>query len=94
MGGLELASPRAFSILQPYRLPFGRSGAADPDGADRLLLLDPLRSPAVMGERLGQQDRLFYEFCLDDIVPLDHLLRRIDSVLGRFCGPTASGPLW
>ena len=35
----------------------------------------------MMGERLGQQDRLFYEFCLDDIVPLDHLLRRIDSVL-------------
>ena len=34
----------------------------------------------MMGERLGQQDRLFYEFCLDDIVPLDHLLR------------TASGP--
>ncbi len=35
----------------------------------------------MMGERLGQQDRLFYEFCLDDVVPLDHLLRRIDSVL-------------
>ncbi len=35
----------------------------------------------MMGERLGQQDRLFYEFCLDDIVPLDHVLRRIDSVL-------------
>jgi len=35
----------------------------------------------MMGERLGQQDRLFYEFCLDDLVPSDHLLRRIDAVL-------------
>ncbi len=35
----------------------------------------------MMGERLGRQDRLFYEFCLDDRVPGDHLLRRIDAVL-------------
>ncbi len=35
----------------------------------------------MMGERLGRQDRLFYEFCLDDRVPRDHLLRRIDAVL-------------
>ena len=34
-----------------------------------------------MGEQVGRQDRLFYEFCLDDVVPADHLLRRIDSVL-------------
>ena len=34
-----------------------------------------------MGERVGGQDRLFYEFCLDEVVPDDHLLRRIDSVL-------------
>jgi transposase len=35
----------------------------------------------MMGEPVGQQDRLFYEFCLEDIVPADHLLRRIDAVL-------------
>ena len=35
----------------------------------------------MMGEALGRQDRLFYEFCLDERVPADHLLRRIDAVL-------------
>jgi len=35
----------------------------------------------MMGERLGYQDRLFYAFDLEDVVPADHLLRRIDSVL-------------
>ncbi len=35
----------------------------------------------MMGEQLGRQDRLFYEFCLDEVVPGDHLLRKIDSVL-------------
>ncbi len=35
----------------------------------------------MMGEQFGRQDRLFYEFCLDDRVAADHLLRRIDAVL-------------
>ncbi len=35
----------------------------------------------MMGEALERQDRLFYEFCLDEMVPADHLLRRIDAVL-------------
>ncbi len=35
----------------------------------------------MMGAALGRQDRLFYAFCLDDVVPADHLLRRIDAVL-------------
>ena len=35
----------------------------------------------MMGAPVGQQDRLFYEFCLDDVVPADHLLRKIDAVL-------------
>ena len=34
-----------------------------------------------MGPRTGQQDRLFYEFNIEDRVPADHLLRRIDAVL-------------
>lgn len=34
-----------------------------------------------MGEPSGRQDRLFYAFDLEDMVPADHLLRRIDAVL-------------
>lgn len=34
----------------------------------------------MMGSAAGTQDRLFCEFCLDDVVPTDHLLRKIDSV--------------
>jgi transposase len=35
----------------------------------------------MMGERAGSQDRLFYDFCLEDVVPADHFLRKIDAVL-------------
>ncbi|NQV56416.1 MAG: transposase [Rhodospirillales bacterium] len=35
----------------------------------------------MLGEQVGQQDRLFYEFNLDDRVPGDPLLRRLDAVL-------------
>lgn len=35
----------------------------------------------MMGERVGSQDRLFYDFCLEDVVPADHFLRKIDAVL-------------
>ena len=34
-----------------------------------------------MGPPVGQQDRFFYEFCLKDRVPAEHLLRKIDVVL-------------
>ena len=34
-----------------------------------------------MGPAVGQQDRFFYEFDLEDRVPANHLLRRIDAVL-------------
>src|SRR5690242_7126301 len=36
---------------------------------------------AMMGERTGVQDRLFYEFDLETMVPADHLLRKVDAVL-------------
>ncbi len=36
---------------------------------------------AMMGEPVGRQDRLFSEFDLEDMVPGDHLLRRIDAAL-------------
>ena len=39
----------------------------------------------MMGEQVGGQDRLFYEFCLEDRVAADHLLRRIDTVLDLSC---------
>ncbi len=35
----------------------------------------------MMGARVGSQDRLFYDFCLEDVVPADHFLRKIDAVL-------------
>ena len=34
-----------------------------------------------MGPEVGQQDRLFYEFDLEERIPANHLLRRIDAVL-------------
>ena len=34
----------------------------------------------MMRQAVGQQDRLFYEFNLEDRVPSDHLLRRLDAV--------------
>jgi transposase len=36
---------------------------------------------AMMGRLSGDQERLFYEFSLDEVVPADHLVRRIDGVL-------------
>jgi hypothetical protein len=33
---------------------------------------------AMMGRRFGDQASLFYQFRLDERVPKDHLLRRID----------------
>jgi transposase len=47
--------------------------------ADSFLLLT--REAAMMGEKSGAQGRLFYQFDLDEVVPADHLLRKIDSVL-------------
>ena len=35
----------------------------------------------MMGERSGSQGRFFYRFNLEDCVPSDHLLRKIDAVL-------------
>ena len=35
----------------------------------------------MLGEQVGLQDRLFYEFNLEDRVPNDHLLRLLDAFL-------------
>src|SRR5690348_3616215 len=35
----------------------------------------------MMGQRKKHQGQLFYEFCLDDVVPDDHLVRKIRGVL-------------
>ena len=34
----------------------------------------------MMGRLESSQDRFFYDFCLDDVVPTDHLVRKIDAV--------------
>ena len=46
----------------------------------------------MMGDRLVTQESLFYEFCLDEFVPSNHMLRVIDrfvdlSDLRRHLGP-------
>jgi hypothetical protein len=35
----------------------------------------------MMGRLAGGQAKLFYAFCLEERVPADHLLRKIDRVL-------------
>lgn len=35
----------------------------------------------MMGEKSGAQGQLFYQFNLDDVVPAEHMLRKIDAVL-------------
>ena len=35
----------------------------------------------MMGRQARGQERLFSEFSLDEIVPADHMVRRIDAVL-------------
>ena len=35
----------------------------------------------MMGRMKSGQDRFFYDFCLDDLVPSGHLVRKIDAVL-------------
>jgi len=45
----------------------------------------------MMGQQAGLQERLFYEFRVDDWVPADHLLRKIDGIL-NFCAPAWTAP--
>ena len=35
----------------------------------------------MMGRLESDQEKFFYDFCLEDHVPSDHLWRRIDAVL-------------
>jgi transposase len=35
----------------------------------------------MMGRQNNDQGHLFYEFCLDEAVPADHLVRKIDGIL-------------
>ena len=51
----------------------------------------------MMGRRRGDQRRLFYEFHLDDRIPKNHLLRRIDvfvtaALLSRTTATSAVHP--
>ena len=47
--------------------------------SDSLILRVMALEAAMMGRRRGDQASLFYEFRLDDRIPKDHLLRRIDG---------------
>lgn len=42
----------------------------------------------MMGKLGGGEEKLFYSFSIEETVPRDHLLRRIDRFLdlGGFCG--------
>jgi hypothetical protein len=40
-----------------------------------------METRAMMGWLAGDQAKLFYTFCLEEMVPGDHLLGRIDRVL-------------
>jgi hypothetical protein len=41
---------------------------------------------AMMGRQIGDQASLFYEFRLEDRVPKDHLLRRINVFVAAVLG--------
>ena len=45
----------------------------------------------MMGDRLIRQESLFYQFRLDDHVPVDHMLRAIDRFLDLGWVEAASG---
>ena len=46
----------------------------------------------MMGEPVGRQPRLSYEFDLEDMVPGDHLRRRIDAALDLIPRSVDIGP--
>jgi transposase len=45
---------------------------------------------AMMGQQTGDQANLFYEFRLDDRIPKDHLLRRINVFVSAVLGGVRS----
>jgi Transposase domain (DUF772) len=45
------------------------------------LIINWLGTGGMMGQPSGLQEWLFYEFRLEDWVPVDYLLRKIDAVL-------------
>ena len=44
----------------------------------------------MMGRLKDEQEQLFYEFCLDEVVPDDHLVRGIAGVLDLSWVPRVS----
>src|SRR5260370_29229302 len=46
---------------------------------DSILLTQIAAGQAMMGRLKGEQAQLFYQFELDDAVPEDHLVRKIDA---------------
>ena len=58
-----------------------RSRLLGPLNADSLVLRRDRRGRAMMGRLDRNQGQLFYSFCLDEVVPDDHLVRQIAAVL-------------
>src|SRR5882762_2291021 len=50
-------------------------------GCDSVLFGGRSGATAMMGQQGEDRAKLFYEFCLEDRVPVDHLLRKIDRFL-------------
>jgi hypothetical protein len=46
----------------------------------------------MMGRLNSEQGQLFYQFNLEDAVPDDHLVRRIDAALDLPCGALVEWP--
>ena len=61
-----------FCCRSPLRLAANR---------DSILLTESWWGQAMMGRLKSEQAQLFYQFQLDDAVPEDHLVRKIDTAL-------------
>jgi hypothetical protein len=59
---------------------FTFAAAAKRDSIDVARIANRWRA-TMMGEHSGSQGRFFYRFALEERVPADHLLRKIDAVL-------------
>jgi len=52
-----------------------------PANSDSVRYYDSQRGNSMMGQLNRNQGQLFYSFCLEEIVPADHLVRDIAAVL-------------
>jgi hypothetical protein len=78
--------PKAASAIADPRVRFGSMLSKNASDPRRIVI--PLiakitsQEAALMGRQTGDQASLFYEFQLEDRIPKDHLLRRINVLVG------------